>query len=88
MADGQFSKFCVIHPMVDAQRVPRGWKDNVEDAVAHATRLIEKNHSNGQKTRRLLVVQVVKVVETPPLVTVQVRDPVPADVSKDDADDE
>lgn len=76
-------QFCVINPLVDAQRVARTWKDTQEQAEAHARRLILSSHERegGKRTTRLLVVQVVSVVETEPRVRITVRKPTVDDVT-------
>lgn len=70
-------RFCVISPTVDASGHRRTWHKDLAKAVAHGRRLINQNaeRGNAKKTSRLFVVQVVRVLETPPLVTVTDRDP-------------
>ena len=67
--------YCVIHPMVDAQRVQRTWLKTVDEGVAHATKLIEQSKYRGKLTRKLFVVRVMVVVEPEPQVKVIAREP-------------
>lgn len=60
------STFCVIG--LTAGNYGRNWKTDKEAAIAHAKKLIRNSATTegGQpKTRKLLVVQVVSVVEVP-----------------------
>lgn len=77
MADeGTKGHFCVIAPFVDGQGVKRTWRATQEEAAKHGIKLIERScDRNGIKTKRLLVVKVVEVLEVPPSVIVTRREP-------------
>lgn len=79
----EVQKFCAISPTVNADGIARTWKDTLDEATAHASRIIERSHARGsKKVRRLFVVQVVAVVETP-RISLTVRDLAPGDVAPD-----
>lgn len=76
-------KYCVISPTVDAKGVARTWKATSEEAVTHAQHLIERSYERGgNRTRRLFVVEVIKVVEVPSVVNIDVREPKAEDVGE------
>ena len=52
--------FCVISPMVDARACKRNWFDTEQEAVDHASRLME-----DKEIKQLLVVKATKVIERP-----------------------
>lgn len=62
-------KYAVITPQLSAEGVDRKWTANIDDAVRHASELLEQNKSRNE----FLVIQVVKVVKRP-LPTVEVTD--------------
>lgn len=71
MRTGEIGAFCVIGTTVNND-FGRTWKRDLETAVAHGKKLIRNStQANGMpKCRKLLVVQVVEVleVEGPPIV--------------------
>jgi hypothetical protein len=56
---------CVIgETVIPNKNIERTWLETEKDAVGHATRLLRSKELQGDtKTRRLLVVKVVRVVE-------------------------
>lgn len=90
-ADSEAGWFCVIGPNVTQNHpIQRSWKTDQESAAKHAEKLIT-NSVDGRgsaKTRRLLVVKVVEVVEIagPPITRRTASAITPDDVSDPEGD--
>jgi len=84
--------YCVIGPNVtQAHPIKRSWKNNLDDAVAHAERLIRNSFDGTKvKTQKLLVVKVMEVIEVegPPLTRRSGKDVTREDVGGPVADDD